>query len=137
MKLVFQNFGIKHKTISPYHSQSQGLVERFNRTLNSCLKKRSIEEKKNWEQYLPATAFAYRSIKQATTGQSPFYLLYGYEPNTYFHNTMTPIDAKEPSFEFRDTAKNAYCRADTTTKQNKTRYFKKNTTPKKRMKTIV
>ncbi|KAG1115632.1 hypothetical protein G6F42_013892 [Rhizopus arrhizus] len=95
---VCQNFGIRHKTISPYHSQSQGLIERFNRTLDSCLKKRTESEKANWDQYLPATAFAYRSIKQATTGQSPFFLLYGYEPQTYFDNTLRPIDVKEPSF---------------------------------------
>lgn len=101
MKLVCKNFGIKHKTISPYHSQSNGLVERFNRTLDSCLKKRSEEEKKNWNEYLPATAFAYRSIKQATTNQSPFFLLYGYEPNTYFDMSIKPIDTKEPSFELQ------------------------------------
>ncbi|CEP07159.1 hypothetical protein, partial, partial [Parasitella parasitica] len=98
---VCRTFGIRHKTISPYHSQSQGLVERFNRTLDSCLKKRSKEEKKNWQHYLPSTAFAYRSIKQATTGQSPFYLLYGYEPNTYFDNSIRPIDIKDPSFELQ------------------------------------
>ncbi|KAG1084902.1 hypothetical protein G6F42_021603 [Rhizopus arrhizus] len=96
---VCKKFGIRHKTISPYHSQSQGLIERFNRTLDSCLKKRSESEKKNWNQYLTATAFAYRSIKQETTGQLPFYLLYGYEPQTYFDNTLRPIDIKEPSFE--------------------------------------
>jgi hypothetical protein len=101
IKLVCQNFRIKHKTISPYHSQSNGLVKRFNRTLDSCLKKLSIEEKKDWNQYLPATAFAYRSIKQATTGHSPFYLLYGYEPDTLFDQTMKPIDVKDPSFEIQ------------------------------------
>ncbi|CEP17043.1 hypothetical protein [Parasitella parasitica] len=99
---VCRTFGIRHKTISPYHSQSQGLVERFNRTLDSCLKKRSKEEKKNWQHYLPSTAFAYRFIKQATTGQSPFYLLYGYEPNIYSDNSMMrPIDIKDPSFELQ------------------------------------
>ena len=101
IKLVCQSFKIKHKTISPYHSQSNGLVERFNRTLDSCLKKLSIEEKKDWEQYLPATDFAYRSIRQATTGHSPFYLLYGYEPDTLFDQTMKPIDVKDSSFEIQ------------------------------------
>lgn len=101
IKIVCRKFGIRHKTISPYHSQSQGLVERFNRTLDACLKKRSEKEKANWDQYLPATAFAYRSIKQATTGHSPFYLLYGYEPQTHFDNSLRPIDIKEPSFELQ------------------------------------
>ena len=69
--------------------------------MDSCLKKLSTEEKKDWNQYLPATVFAYRSIKQATTGQSPFYLLYGYEPETLFDKTIKPIDTKEPSFEIQ------------------------------------
>lgn len=43
---VCKKFGIRHKTISPYHFQSQGLIERFNRTLDSCLKKRSESEKR-------------------------------------------------------------------------------------------
>ncbi|GAN04669.1 hypothetical protein MAM1_0070c04130 [Mucor ambiguus] len=98
---VCRKFGIRHKTISPYHSQSQGLVERFNRTLDSCLKKRTDLEKHNWDQYLPATAFAYRLIKQETTGRSPFYLLNGYEPQTHFDNTVRPLDVKEPSFDLQ------------------------------------
>ena len=96
-----KQFGIRQKTISPYHSQSNGLVERFNRTIDSILKKRNIEEKKNWPDFLPAAIFAYRSIKQATTGQSPFFLLYGYEPTTFFDNSVKPIDIKDASFELQ------------------------------------
>lgn len=101
MSVVCKTFGIKHKTISPFHSQSNGLCERVNRTIDAIMKKRSEKEKNNWPDYLPATAFAYRSIKQATTKQSPFYLLYGYEPTTYFDNSMQPLDVKEPSFQLQ------------------------------------
>lgn len=98
---VCNTFGIRHKTISPYHSQASGLVERVNRTIDAILKKRNANEKNNWPDYLPATAFAYRSLKQATTKQSPFYLLYGYEPTTYFDNSIQPLDVNEPSFELQ------------------------------------
>lgn len=101
IKITCKQFGIKQKTISPYHSQSNGLVERFNRTIDSILKKRSLEEKNNWQEILPAALFAYRSIKQATTGQSPFFLMYGYEPNTPFDNSTKPLDIKEASFELQ------------------------------------
>ena len=33
-----------------------------------------------WDEFLPAILFAYRTSPQATTGDSPFYLLYGREP---------------------------------------------------------
>lgn len=98
---VCKTFVIRHRTIAPYHSQSNGLVERINRTLNAIIKKRTPEEKRNWPDYLAATAFSYRSIKQATTKQSPFFLLYGYEPSTYFDNTVRPLDMKSPSFELQ------------------------------------
>lgn len=101
IQLTCRQFGIRIKTISPFHSQSNGLIERFNRTIDAILKRRSIEEKKNWPDYLPATLFAYRSIKQATTGQSPFFLLYGYEPTTSFDNSVKPLDIKEASFELQ------------------------------------
>lgn len=96
-----KQFGIRQKTISPYHSQSNGLVERFNRTIDSILKHRSVEEKKNWQDFLPAAVFAYRSIKQATTGQSPFFLMYGYEPTTFFDNSVKPYNINDASFELQ------------------------------------
>jgi hypothetical protein len=50
---------------------------------------------------LPASAFAYQFIKQATTGHFPFYLLYGYEPDTLFDQTIKPINVKDSSFEIQ------------------------------------
>ncbi|KAG0777234.1 hypothetical protein G6F29_013735 [Rhizopus arrhizus] len=49
--------------------------------------------------YLPATLFAYRTIKQATTQQSPFFLVYGYEPKTPFDLDHHLYDQKSPNFE--------------------------------------
>jgi hypothetical protein len=101
IQIVCKQFGIRTKNISPHNSQANGLVERFNRTIDSILKRRNIEEKKNWPDFLPAAIFAYRSIKQATTGQSPFFLMYGYEPTTFFENSIKPLDIKEASFELQ------------------------------------
>ena len=54
-----------------------GLVERYNRTLKSMLKKFVAANGKDWDQWLPYLLFAYREVPQASTGFSPFELLYG------------------------------------------------------------
>jgi transposase InsO family protein len=86
-ELVYQvclQFGVRHNTISPYNSSANGLIERFNRTFDQIMQKRTPEEKLDWHYYLPSMLFAYRSMQQATTKETPFYLLYGYQPRTPF-----------------------------------------------------
>ena len=62
---------------SPYHPQTDGLVERFNKTLKSMLRKAVDTEGKNWDKLIPYLLFAYREVPQASTGFSPFELVYG------------------------------------------------------------
>ena len=69
--------GIRHKYSSTYYPQTNGLTERYNRTLVETLAKISNHTKTNWDNYIPAALFAYRILRQNTTQQEPFYLLYG------------------------------------------------------------
>ena len=62
---------------TPYHPQTDGLVERFNKTLKSLLWKAAVDVGKDWDKLLPYLLFAYREVLQASTGFSPFELLYG------------------------------------------------------------
>jgi hypothetical protein len=77
MKEVHRLMGMKGITTSPYHAQANGLVERFNGTLKSMLKKLTTEKPTDWDRYISAVLFAYREVPQASTGYSPFELLYG------------------------------------------------------------
>ena len=63
-----------------YHPQTDGLVERFNGTLAEGLSMYVSTHQKDWDQHLPMILFAYRVSPNATTRESPFYLLYGREP---------------------------------------------------------
>ena len=62
---------------TPYHPQTDGLVERFNQTLKSMLRKAATKEGRDWDKMIPFLLFAYREIPQSSTGFSPFELLYG------------------------------------------------------------
>ena len=65
---------------SPYHAQSNGLVERFNGTIKKMLIKMASEQPDQWPRFLAPLLFAYREIPQESTGFSPFQLLYGRQP---------------------------------------------------------
>ena len=71
---------VKKIRTSVYHPQTDGLVERFNQTLKKMLKKLTAADGKDWDQLIPYVLFAIREVPQASTGFSPFELLYGRRP---------------------------------------------------------
>lgn len=79
LKQVYQLLGIKRVRTTPYHPQTDGLTERFNQTLKQMLRKFVNETGSDWDHWLPYLLFAYREVPQASTGFSPFELLYGHE----------------------------------------------------------
>jgi hypothetical protein len=78
IKELCDKFGIQHRLSSPYHPQTNGLVERFNRTLTTMLAK--TNDIFNWDLHIPSVLFAYRTAKHSTTKYTPFYLNYGRNP---------------------------------------------------------
>ena len=67
---------IKSLTTTPWHPQTNGLVEKFNGTLKTMLRKLAVEQPREWDKFIPALLFAYREVPQESIGFSPFEMLY-------------------------------------------------------------
>ena len=89
---LYRLLHIKPIRTSPYHPQTDGLVERFNQTLKAMLRRTADEEGKDWDRLIPYLLFAYREVPQASTGFSPFELLYG-------RQVRGPLDILRESWE--------------------------------------
>ena len=71
---------VKTKT-TPYHPHSDGLVERFNRTLLAMLAMFVSQEHDNWDDLLPFMMLAYNTTVHTSTGYTPYRLVFGDECN--------------------------------------------------------
>lgn len=80
MKDLCAMLHIRTLRTSVYHPQTDGLVERFNRTLKNMIRKVVSRDGRNWDTLLPYLMFAIREVPQTSTGFSPFELLYGRHP---------------------------------------------------------
>ncbi|GJV07193.1 reverse transcriptase domain-containing protein [Tanacetum coccineum] len=61
------------------HPQTNGLVERANRSLGEGIKARLDERSKNWIEELPHVLWAHRTMIKSSNGDTPFLLTYGTE----------------------------------------------------------
>lgn len=74
-----ERLGMKKTRTTPLHPQSDGLVERFNRTLAKQLAILTAEHQRDWDMHLPLVLLAYRSAVQDSTRCTPALLMLGRE----------------------------------------------------------
>ena len=104
---------IKKTRTTPYHPQSDGLVERLNRTLLTMLSIKANEDQENWDLCLPEIMMAYRTSVHETTGFTPFQLMFGREVRLPLDVMFggPPEPCEEPTgyaFQLRKRLKEAY-----------------------------
>ena len=83
---------VKTKT-TPYHPRSDGLVERFNRTLFAMLAMFVSQEHDNWDDLLHFMMLAYNTTVHTSTGFTPHRLVFGEEcnlPGNLVHRELRP-----------------------------------------------
>ncbi|XP_061191689.1 uncharacterized protein LOC133199898 [Saccostrea echinata] len=85
--------GIHRTRTTAFHPKSDGMVERFNKTLATMLTAYVADHQHDWDKHLPYVLMAYRSAVHESTGYTPNMLMLGREVSTPL-DTMyeLPID---------------------------------------------
>ena len=108
VKYLSDLYDIKQKFTSGYHPQTNGLTERFNRTITNELAKVVNEKKDDWPNWLQPKVFAYNTTAQKSTGYSPFELIHTFTPRIPIDNELVEPPA---NFKKKDWAQDAYKKA--------------------------
>jgi len=88
---LLEQFKIRHNLSTFYYLKTNGLVERFNKTLCESLVKLN-KERENWDEYISLTLFAYRIKVNKSIQFTLFYLTYNRKVKLLFDdNTETKI----------------------------------------------
>ena len=133
MQEVCNLLGIKKSRTSPYHPQCDGLMERSNRTLLDMLATTSQNHPFDWEDQLPKVCMAYNTSIHASTGYTPFFLMFGRQARlpidlAYGTGTRQAL-VSEYATSTKQTLKEAYClvreRLNTAHCRQKVHYDKK------------
>ena len=88
--------GITKKRTSPYHPQCNSQVEVKNKFIAKYLGDFSNSSTLDWEEFLPAMAFAYNTTMHRTIKATPFMLTYGIEHRTPVFAAQTTYGEVSP-----------------------------------------
>ena len=91
MDQVLQQLGIDRIFSAPYHPQSNGKLEVFHKYLKPTLKKLCENDPANWDKYINQVLASFRITPNLATAESPFFLVYGRDPNLPLHQLLEPM----------------------------------------------
>ena len=73
-------FGVKQLQTTPYHPQTNRLVERSHQTIMHMIEKLGEDKKANWPSHLAEIVHTYNATQSAVTRYSPHYLMFRWWP---------------------------------------------------------
>ncbi|KAK3922370.1 Retrovirus-related Pol polyprotein from transposon 412 [Frankliniella fusca] len=71
--------GVKHLRCTPLRPQAQGTIERSHRTLGEALSMYVNSRGNDWPEFVQLVAMSMRSAVNRATGETPYYLLTGFD----------------------------------------------------------
>lgn len=98
MDTLYEQLGVERLRTTAYRPNCDGMIERFNRTVGDMLASYVSNQPNKWDEFLPYATFAYNTAVHASTGYSPFYLMFGREarePNDVLPPTRLLIVSDE------------------------------------------
>jgi len=101
-KSLMAQLGANHKLSTAFHPQTDGQTERLNQSLEQYLRSYVNNRQSNWVELLPLAQFAHNSAKNGTTGISPFFANYGFEPEAYRQPRKDDIQAQQAILKVRE-----------------------------------
>ena len=88
MDQVLKQLGIDRIFSAPYHPQSNDKLEVFHKYLKPTLRKLCEKDPSNWDKYINQALASYRVIPNLATVETPFFLIYGRDPNLPLHRLV-------------------------------------------------
>ncbi|CAD6923626.1 unnamed protein product [Tilletia controversa] len=96
VEALMRGMNSRHRLATAYHPRTNGRVESLNGTLGKTLTKLLVgQQTRLWDRYLPQALFACRVRTHASTGYSPFQLVYGVEPRLPGEHTGSRVVSGE------------------------------------------
>ena len=92
---------IKRRLSTAFHPQTDGQTEKQNQTLEHFLRTFSNSEQTNWAKLLPIAEFAYMNSQQSSIGCSPFFAMYGYNPEIHWEAGDGSLEGEVPAAKER------------------------------------
>ena len=91
MDQVLKQLGIERILSKPYHPQCNGKLEVFHKYLKPTLKKLCEKDPSNWGKYMNQVLASYRVTPNLAAAGTPFFLVYGRDPNLPLHQLLEPM----------------------------------------------
>ncbi|KAI2657525.1 Transposon Tf2-8 polyprotein [Labeo rohita] len=100
-KAFFKLLGVSVNLSSGYHPQTNGQTERKIQELGRYLRAYCQEDQHSWSRFLPWAEYAQNSLRQDSTGLTPFQCVLGYQP-PLFPWTEEPSNVPAVDYWFRE-----------------------------------
>jgi hypothetical protein len=94
-----------HVLTSAFHPRTNSKCERLNQTFKHMLTKYVKGNTHSWDEFIETSLFSCRIRKHATTGMSPYYMVYGIDPvlpGDSLRPFMAPLTEEDPELIAED-----------------------------------